>query len=162
MKLLRNSLPVVCVALLLLFFAGWYWMDWSLTRLLPWSAALLVLLICSLSWALSGLPGMQRIHAAWTFASIVPGILLVTGLAEFGTVWALLTLAGLGSVLLYLYGIARSSSVYSGAARYVLVFPPLLVIYAVIAVFGWNGSLFPAWIGLSLMIVLAVIALFRK
>jgi hypothetical protein len=161
MKLLRNSLPVVCFALLLLFLAGWTWMDWSVTRLLPWAAVLLVLFVCSLSWAMSASPGFRRVHAAWMILiAIIPGALLVTGLAEFRAIWGILTLAGLGSILLYLYETARSSSVYSGALQYLLIFPPLLVVYALIAVFGWNGTLFPAWMGLLLMVLLAVIGLF--
>lgn len=162
MKLLRNSLPIVCFATLLLFWIGWSWLDWATTTLLPWTIALFALFVCSLSWAMSTSPTVRRLNALLTIAAAIPGIILVFDLAGIRSLWAFFTLAGFGSVLLFLYDTARSSSIYKGGLKYVLLVPPALVLYAVIALFGWNGSLFPAWIGLLLMVLLAVIGLLGK
>lgn len=160
MKLLRNSLPVVCLALLLLFFTGWNWLDWSTTGLLPWSVSVLVLFVCSVSWALSPSPVLRRINAALTAIAVLLGIALIAGMAEFRSLWALFVLTGFAGAVLYLYELTKTSSLYNGVFRYVLLVPVLLIVYAMIALFGWNGALFPAWIGLLLLMVLALIGLF--
>lgn len=160
MKLLRNSLPVVCLALLLLFFIGWNWLDWSTTGLIPWSVSVLVLFVCSLSWALSSSTGIKRASAVLTVIAVVPGIALITGMAEFRSLWALFVLTGFAGAVLYLYDLAKSSALYKGVFQYLLLVPVALIVYALIALFGWNGALLPAWIGLLLLLLLAVIGLF--
>lgn len=159
MKLALNLLPLACFAVLLIFFIGWNWFDWRSTLVLPWSIWLLVLFVCSLSWRYTTTLWVKRLNTLFFGMVMLIGILLVSGLLEIRYSWSLFVLAGFGSIHLYLYDIARTSTLYKGFFGYLLLVPMLLTVYAITLLYLFNGSLALAWIGLMLAVLFALTGL---
>jgi hypothetical protein len=159
MVLVRKLSPVICLIALVVILIGRMAMEWNITTILPWSIWILVQFICTLSWSVSTTPVIKAINAVISGIVLITGISLVSGFGEISSLWAFFVLAAFTSVHSYLYDLSMSSSVFRGTRRFVLFLPVGMTLYAIIGLFGWNGGLKAAWIGLFLMVILAIAAL---
>jgi hypothetical protein len=159
MVLFRKLSPVICLIVLVILLIGRTAMEWNVTAILPWAIWMLVQFICTLSWSVSTTPLIKKINALINGIVLLLGICLISGFGEMSSLWAFFVLAAFTSVHIYLYDLSIRSSVFRGTRRFILLIPVCMTIYAIIGLFGWNGGLKAAWIGLLLMVILTITAL---
>jgi hypothetical protein len=162
MQLIRKFSPVLSLVLLIVLFIGWNALVWKTTTVIPWSVWLFTSFVCTLSWSFSTMSRIRQINAILCGLTLLSGILLVGDMVGLTILWPVFVLAGLAAVHLYLYDLAARSSIYKGTMRYLLLLPALLTVCPIIGLYAWNTTLKAAWIGLLLMVMLAVIGLFKK
>jgi hypothetical protein len=162
MQLIRKFSPVLSLIVLIVLFIGWTALDWKTTTVVPWAVWLFTLFVCTLSWSFSFTPRIRKAAAVLCALTVLPGILLIGNVAGLHTLWSLFVLAGFAAVHLYLYEIAARSALYKGTMRYVLLIPGVLTVCGIVGLYAWNMSLKAAWVGLLLIVVLAVIGVLRN
>lgn len=154
-----NLLPFAFLCALLLFLAGWSFLGWSLTSTLPYMISLLVLFIASLAWHMTRTQPLKKINALVLILLTLVSICLIFRFTGLDLVWEFLVLSLMLVIQLFLGDISKRFKNYTGLSALLLYLPLLLTAWGAIALFGWNGSLLPAWIGLPVSVVISLFSL---
>ncbi|MDH4473578.1 MAG: hypothetical protein QE487_13295 [Fluviicola sp.] len=158
-------IPVALFALLILLTAGWIFLDWHFTTLLPYFIGLNVMFVSSIPLAVSPKGITRSITGSFFVLSVVLSLLLLTNVSDIRSIWELLAQTGLIGIQLYLYLLARSSQLIKGKLAAILAVPFIASACSV----GFSNllgtSLTIAWWSLFIALLLAIVSLlfgFRK
>ena len=152
-------LPLLILFSFLVFLGGWVFLDWSLTGILPSMIALVALFVASLAWSMTRTQPLKTVNALILILVTVVSLCLIFHLTGVDFVWEFLILSLLLAIQLFLADTSRRFKSYSGVTVLLLYLPLILTAYGAFALFMWNGSLLPAWIGLPISIVLSLFSL---
>lgn len=158
-------IPVALFALLILFTAGWIFLTWHFTTLLPYFIGFTAMFVCSVPFAFSPAGIVRIITGVFFLISVVISLMLLTGISDIRSTWELLAQTGLIGIQLYLYLLARSSQLIKGKLSVILALPFIASACSVGATTLFGTSLTVAWWSLFVGLLLAIVSLlfgFRK
>ena len=156
MRLIFNLLPVVLFSFLLLLFAGWNWMDWKLTTVLPYAIVAIAAFITSLVWRITQRSGLRKTGAVLFIVTLLMGLLFLIGIFSIVWLWIPMIIAVFASIHLYLFDIAAGAGLFRGVSRFVLVLPIALNVIFTFGFFCLGGNLQLVWIGFFLSVLFAL------
>lgn len=158
-------IPAVLFTLLIILTAGWIFLAWHFTTLLPYFIGFTVMFVCSIPFAVSPKGIARTIAGSFFLLSVVLSLLLLTNLSEIRSTWELLAQTGLIGIQLYLYLLARSSQLIKGKLSAILAVPFVASACSVGGATIFGTSLTVAWWSLFVGLLLAIVSLlfgFRK